>query len=236
MALPSYSGFPVRQGLKRQRKFRRWHRWLAVVTAVQLLAWTLSGVFFAFIDIEYVRGSHHRVAPAVVSIDLSVVEWSAAETSEITLRHRLPGELVVGVSASGETRWHSVNGELLSDLTADQVLQVAEAATDLAPDRAVWITEPVLGSEYRGRPLPLWQVFNSAEPTTVAYLDAVSGEVVAIRNTAWRWWDFLWSLHIMDYDDRDTIGTLLLKAFSLLALLTALMGIALFISLPRKWR
>jgi len=40
----------------------------------------------------------------------------------------------------------------------------------------------------------------------------------------------------MDYDDRDTIGTVLLKLFSVLAVLTAIMGIALFSSLPNKWR
>ena len=40
----------------------------------------------------------------------------------------------------------------------------------------------------------------------------------------------------MDYDDRDTIGTLLLKLFSVLALLTAVGGIAVFFSLSNKWR
>jgi len=70
----------------------------------------------------------------------------------------------------------------------------------------------------------------------VAYIGATSGDLVAVRNTAWRWWDFLWSLHIMDYDDRDTIGTWLLKLFSVLSLLTAIAGVGLFISLPKKWR
>ena len=98
------------------------------------------------------------------------------------------------------------------------------------------INDEVMGSEYRGRALPLWQVFNKDNPDTVAYIDPASGDVVAIRNTAWRWWDFLWSLHIMDYNDRETIGTLLLKLFSVLALLTAVGGIAVFFSLSSKWR
>lgn len=92
-----------------------------------------------------------------------------------------------------------------------------------------------MAAEYRGRPLPLWKVYSSSDIATVAYLHATSGEVLAVRNTAWRWWDFLWSLHIMDYDDRDTIGTFLLKAFSVLALVTALAGIGLFFSLPKKF-
>ena len=61
----------------------------------------------------------------------------------------------------------------------------------------------------------------------MAYLHATSGQVLAIRNTSWRWWDFLWSLHIMDYDTRDEIGTWLLKLFSLLAVATAIAGLGL---------
>jgi hypothetical protein len=41
-------------------------------------------------------------------------------------------------------------------------------------------------------------------------------------------------LHIMDYDDRDDIGTWLLKLFSVMALLTAIAGIALYVMIP--WR
>ena len=43
--------------LHRQRQVRRWHRWVAMVTSCQLLLWTLSGLYFAFIDIDYVRGA-----------------------------------------------------------------------------------------------------------------------------------------------------------------------------------
>jgi hypothetical protein len=52
--------------------------------------------------------------------------------------------------------------------------------------------------------------------------------VLAVRHGAWRWWDFLWSLHIMSYTDRDTIGTWLLKVFSVMALITAGLGVWLF--------
>ena len=59
---------------------------------------------------------------------------------------------------------------------------------------------------------------------------------IHIVNTAWRAWDFLWMLHIMDYDDRDDIGTWLLKLFSVLALTTAIAGIALYALIPRRAR
>ena len=72
------------------------------------------------------------------------------------------------------------------------------------------------------------------EPSLRVYVDPRSGDIVAIRNTAWRAWDFLWMLHIMDYDDRDDIGTWLLKLFSLLALLTAIAGIVLYALIPGR--
>ena len=62
------------------------------------------------------------------------------------------------------------------------------------------------------------------------YVDAVSGEVTAIRSDSWRTWDFLWGTHIMDYSERENIDNLLLKIFSVLALISALSGIVLFFS------
>jgi len=217
-----------------QRKLRRWHRGLAVVTALQLLAWTLSGVFFALVDIEYVRGSQHRQPAEVGTINLADMAWQVSEAESLEFRQRRPGEWIVGVQRDGAVSWHDTSGEALETLGADDALLLVNRQTDLAATRVEWVDEAVEGSEFRGRALPLWRAYATERPTTVAYLDATSGEVVAIRNTAWRWWDFLWSLHIMDYDDRDTIGTALLKVFSFLAVLTALAGIVLFLILPRK--
>jgi uncharacterized iron-regulated membrane protein len=80
----------------------------------------------------------------------------------------------------------------------------------------------------------LWLAYDVDEPSLRVYVDPRSGDIVAIRNTAWRAWDFLWMLHIMDYDDRDDIGTWLLKLFSLLALLTAIAGIVLYALIPGR--
>ena len=58
----------------------------------------------------------------------------------------------------------------------------------------------------------------------------MSGEITAIRSDSWRTWDFLWGTHIMDYSERENIDNLLLKIFSLLALVSAMSGIILFFS------
>ena len=47
-----------------QRRVRKWHNRIAVIGFLQLFAWTVSGIYFAFTDINQVRGNDYRVASA----------------------------------------------------------------------------------------------------------------------------------------------------------------------------
>ena len=47
------------KGLK--KSMRAWHRWLGLFTSIQLLLWTVSGLFFTVPDITDVRGEQYRV-------------------------------------------------------------------------------------------------------------------------------------------------------------------------------
>ena len=219
-----------------QRRLRVWHRRLAVVTAIQLLLWTVSGIYFAFIDITMVRGEPHRLTPPTQSIDLAKFDFPVASTSQVFIKPRLPGELVVGVThpESGFTEWLGSDGQPVTPLTSEQAISAVSSKTDITVDVTEWVTTAAEAAEYRGRQLPLWRAYNAENPSLRVYVDPRSGDIVAIRNLAWRAWDFLWMLHIMDYDDRDDIGTWLLKLFSVMALLTAIAGIALYVMIP--WR
>ena len=104
----------------------------------------------------------------------------------------------------------------IAALSAEQALTLGNERTVIKPDQVEWVDTDMPGSEYRGAPAA-WRLWNVEDPDHVAYVDAVSGEVIVVRHDV-AWWDFLWSLHIMSYQDRDTIGTWLLKVFSLLAL------------------
>jgi hypothetical protein len=46
-------------GLK--KSMRAWHRWLGLFTSIQLLLWTVSGLFFTVPDITDVRGEQYRL-------------------------------------------------------------------------------------------------------------------------------------------------------------------------------
>ena len=214
--------------LQSQRRLRRWHRLVAMATSIQLLLWTLSGLFFAFVDIDYVRGHQFKVPASPVALDLTQFAVTEFDAQHLVVRERLPGEMLVGVYSESGVQWLDQNGALAQALTAEEALALGATRTVMTPNRSEWVDQPEVGSEYRCAPLPLWRLWESDVPDRVAYIDALSGEVLAVRHGAWRWWDFLWSLHIMSYTDRDTIGTWLLKVFSVMALITAVLGVWLF--------
>ena len=215
--------------LSRQRKLRRWHRLVALVTSCQLLLWTLSGLYFAFIDIDYVRGHQFKRSPPVTELDLSSLQTGVVLAKKVVIQERLTGELIVGAQRDDGTQWLDEQGVPMAPLSAEQALMLGNERTVIKPDQVEWVDADVPGSEYRGAPLPLWRLWSTDDPDRVAYVDAMSGEVTVVRHDAWRWWDLLWSLHIMSYEDRDTIGTWLLRIFSLLALATAVFGLWLFL-------
>ena len=215
--------------LRKQRRLRRWHRLVALVTSCQLLLWTLSGVYFAFIDIDYVRGHQFKKSNPPTQLDLSKLTAGLVSANKVVIQERIAGELIVGVQTDGGVQWLGEQGLPITALTAEQALTLGNERTVIKPNQVEWVDTDILGSEYRGAPLPLWRLWRAEDPDRVAYVDAMSGEVAVVRHDAWRWWDFLWSLHIMSYEDRDTIGTWLLRIFSLLALATAVLGLWLFL-------
>jgi len=105
--------------------------------------------------------------------------------------------------------------------------------TDLKVLDVERITEVGDHHEYRGGPLPAFVITYDTPENIKAYIDARTGSFKMLRHRNWRWFDFLWMTHTMDYKGRDNINTFLLRAFSLLGLITVLSGFALwFISSP----
>ena len=79
----------------------------------------------------------------------------------------------------------------------------------------------------RGR--PAWRAtFGSS---TRLYLDAETGDVLAVRTNLWRAFDVMWGLHIMDLGGRESTHHPILYISAALAVLMTLFGL---IILP--WR
>ena len=176
------------------RSSRKIHKYLSLAISIQLLLWTVSGIYFSFNKIEDVRGSQYLKPKEVI-------------------------ETTKGIK-----------------IEAQQALTRVVEKTYLTPKAVIEITEEESGAEYRGRSLPLYKIETISEDSKEinVYVDPFSKEIVAVRSNQWRIWDFMWGIHIMDWDERDNIGNIFLKIFSILALLSALSGIYLFFTSSSK--
>jgi len=207
---------------------RIFHKYLSLAISVQLLLWTISGIFFAFNKIELIRGEQYILEQVNTELDLKGLTVSLT-AKNINIMQRL-GEWVLKVEEGSNVYYVDLQGNKMKSLNSEEAKQVVREKTSLFPIEAVRIESPSRGSEFRGRNLPLFKVSTKSNEDVNVYVDAMSGEITAIRSDSWRTWDFLWGTHIMDYSERENIDNLLLKIFSVLALVSALSGITLFFS------
>ena len=128
------------------------------------------------------------------------------------------------------TEYLNLEGVALEKLSREEAKSIVSSVTSLTPLAVEEINDPEPGSEYRGRNLPLFKVvtLDQENDEINVYVDAISGQVVAIRSQQWRLWDLMWGLHIMDWETRDEINNWLLKLFSVLALISSLTGVFIF--------
>ena len=83
--------------------------------------------------------------------------------------------------------------------------------------------------------MPLWQVRFADRGDTTLYLSPETGELLAKRHSLWRWFDFLWMFHIMDYEARTDVNNTLLRVSAAVCLLFALSGVwLLFYSFSKR--
>ena len=191
---------------------RKIHRYLSIFIAIQLLLWTVSGIYFAFNKIEMVRGEQYRLP---------------LET-EYRIFNRL-GQEIIETNENGLKTYLTHPDELpVKNLLPEEAITIAKEKTSLIPIEVSLIEKEERGVEYRGRRLPIYKISTDTKDDINIYLDPITGDIAAIRSDSWRAWDLLWALHIMDYQDRDNINNILLKIFSVLALISSITGIILF--------
>ena len=208
---------------------RKTHKYLSILISIQLLLWTISGIYFAFNQIELIRGEQYRLTQ-VFSIDLSKINLILDSVQSIQVARRFDQEILIVRKEAG-TEYLDLGGATLDKISREEAKLIVSNVTSLTPLAVEEINDPDPGSEYRGRNLPLFKVITKDQENDEinVYVDAISGQVVAIRSAGWRLWDLMWGLHIMDWETRDEINNWLLKLFSVLALISSLTGVFIFL-------
>ena len=194
------------------KKFtRNLHRYLSIFVSIQLLLWTISGIYFAYNKIELVRGEQYRLPKNV----------------EYRIFDRL-GISIIETIEYGEKSYKTYpDGNLIKPLTKEEAIKITSQKTTLNPLEVSLVTELYPGAEYRGS-LPVYKVKTDTKDDINVYVGYMTGDIGSIRSDSWRIWDLMWSLHIMVYRERDNINNILLRILSILALVTSLSGIFLF--------
>ena len=210
------------------------HKWLALLMAIQILFWFVSGLFFAVVPIERVRSEHMKAASPPAPIELSVAAAGLQRIAGVEAGERIEVRTMLGrpvalvAPREGRPRLYDLtDGRLLAPIPQALAARIAEA-DHVGPQLAARVTPVTEESpEYRGA-LPAWRVDFEDGANRAVYVAQDTGAVTARRSTLWRAYDFLWSLHIMDFKNHENFNTPLLVIATALALVMIITGIILF--------
>lgn len=232
------------------------HRWLGLLMALQITAWMASGLYFSLFPIGEIRGEHLTREPE----SLEAGQLAAAERPGLALAAlddhfgadwQLEDLRFVRLMGQGYWRAEGRKGdESFVRLIESDGRRVVPRLSEAQAERAAryWLSEPAEllatewvesaspGSEIRGRQLPVWKIAVEHPESPVLYIDPWTGDLLARRTDRWRIFDFLWMLHIMDYDSRDDFNHPLLQIASALGLIVALSGIVYWTLTTRVFR
>lgn len=210
---------------------RRLHKWLGLLVGIQALFWMASGVYMAAISIDIIHGDHmaHVERPAVTAKAVAVQPSQlAAQFPGMTgfrLKHLLGREVYEVKYAGGTGLADAASGRQLDPLGEAQVRELALQAYQGDGSFSGISLLKQLPRESAARKAPLWRAdFDDSNGSTL-YISPFTGEVVARRHSLWRAYDFLWMLHIMDYDKRTDVNNTLLRSASIAGTLFALSGL-----------
>ncbi len=215
---------------------RKSHRYLGVFLGIQFVMWTVSGLYFSWTDIDEIHGDHFK------KTEVSMAKFSnLLGTDSLMLQEPISSLQLLEIATQpyywiNDTElFNAKTGKRKPGISKEEALGVA--ARYMLPELKVEHIKQIdsVGDhhEYRGRPLPAYEISYTTNENVKAYVAIANGAFQTVRHRNWRWFDFLWMTHTMDYNTRDDFNTTILRAFSLLGLITVLSGFVLwYISSP----
>ncbi len=226
---------------------RRLHRYMGVLIGIQFLLWTFGGLYFSWSDLDDIHGDYQKAHVRPMSIDMNLANPttildSLKASKNVQFVHdirliELLGEPVYQVHYSfqhdGAKLVQLANAKtarLRAKISKTEAEAIAKAgfAGEAIIKKVEYITTTDGHHEYREQPLPAYAITIEHPSNTTVYVSEELGTIQKYRNNKWRVFDYLWMLHTMDYRTRDNISNWLLRAFSILGLITIMSGFALF--------
>ena len=212
---------------------RTLHKWLGLFVGIQVLIWLATGLYMVVVDIDFIHGD-----PLVRNMQDKVSVPDSAKLNITDLRSRYPDATRISLKAVMGKTFYVVStadkrylvdpqtGLTNSPLDEQSAREIAKYHFngDAQISKVTLITSnPPM--EIKTRRLPLWRVDFDDRFATSFYIDPYSGSLATRRHQYWRIFDFLWMLHIMDYEDRSDAHNRLLIAAQITGLTFAVSGL-----------
>ena len=219
---------------------RKTHKWLGLFIGLQVVVWSLSGLYMTAVHIDIIHGDHlvRTLPPKSADVGdlldpLAVAAASRGDSVRLAWVRNQPAYVVKG--EAGETVVDARTGTPVPPPTEAEIRSIAKASySGSEPIASASLITDIPG-EIRGRKPPLWRVEFDQWNQPTLYFSPATGELLSRRHELWRIFDFVWMLHIMDYDERENVNNLLLRIFTVGGVLMAASGIwLLFYSFHRK--
>lgn len=219
---------------------RKAHKWLGLFIGIQVVIWSISGLYMTVVHIDTIHGDHlirtkppATTAASNLSDPLAIANRNRADGIRLAFVRGKPAYVLQ--TDQGEKVVDAVSGAALLPLSESEVRTLATTTYTGTEGIASAKLITTIPAEIRGRKLPLWRVEFAHWNKPTLYFSPSTGELVSRRHELWRVFDFVWMLHIMDYDERENVNNTLLRMFTWGAVLMASSGIwLLFYSFHRK--
>jgi uncharacterized iron-regulated membrane protein len=231
--------------MKLARLSRTLHKWLTLFVGVQLLAWAVTGFYMVVVDLDFIHGDPlvRNLRTPLAGSTMQPVSQLASRYPDVTLvaLHSLPvlDAPVYELTAAGrKVLVDAAHGQQLSPLSPGMIRQLARMYyAGSGQLSALELLEHEVPMEVRGRAAPLWRAEFDDWLQTTLYLHPDTGALVTRRHRLWRWYDFLWMLHIMDYSEREAPTGIVPRVATVLGAITVLSGVwLLYFSFVRPRR
>jgi hypothetical protein len=189
---------------------RTLHKWFGLLVGLQILIWLASGLYMVVVDIDFIHGDplvtnmqKTVVVPQTPVLDIAALRVKYPDATHIDLKPVMGQTFYSVTMANGRYLHEPETGDLISPLDEQTARQIAKYHFD---GNAAILTASLITTnppmEIQTRRLPLWRIDFADRFATSFYINPYTGALATRRHQYWRIFDFLWMLHIMDYEER----------------------------------
>ena len=210
---------------------RKTHRYLGLFLGIQFLFWTVSGLYFSWTNLDEIHGDQFK------KTDVNYTEFSGLiSPSMLDFKNPIKFLELREIDShpyyfiNNEVLYNAIDGKKKMEIDEKEAVKIANKyiREDLKVSYVEKINETGPHHEYRERLLPAYVISYDTKDNLKAYVSTIDGRFQTVRHRNWRWFDFLWMTHTMDYEGRDDFNNKILRAFSLLGLITVMSGFLLW--------